>query len=382
MNVKSDYPGYIKLSFILISLALIITALYLGRGILLPLFFSGLLAMLLHPMVNFLHRKKLDRVVSILFCIVLSLFVIGIVLYFLSAQIGHFLDDIPALKQRLKEVEFSVKQWVQANFNIGMREQAKYIKETTDKISQENGGIVEQTVITLTEIVSYVIFLPIYTFLILYHKDTIKEFLIHVFKRSEEDKITEVLDESQAICQQYVTGMLIELVIVFTLNSVGFLILGIKYPIFLALVAALLNIVPYIGMLIANIFCVLITIVASDPSINVLWVFGVLGIVQIIDNNMLMPFVVGSKIKINAMAIILGVVIGGAICGISGMFLAIPGLAIMKVICERVDNLKPLAILMGDEITTKRDEKNPVKRPFITARRKLKRKPITPSGQS
>lgn len=278
-------------------------------------------------------------------------------------------------------MEFSVKQWIQDNFNIGMREQTKYIKETTEKISQENGGIVEQTVITLTEIVSYVIFLPIYTFLILYHKDTIKRFLIEVFKRSEEDKIIEVLDESQAICQQYVTGMLIELVIVFTLNAIGFLILGIKYPIFLALVAALLNIVPYIGMLIANIFCVLITIVSADNNVNVLWVFGVLGIVQIIDNNMLMPFVVGSKIKINAMAIILGVVIGGAICGISGMFLAIPGLAIMKVICEHVDSLKPLAILMGDETTTRREQKNPIKRTFLKARRKIKRKAITPAGK-
>lgn len=373
MNSKSDSPVYVRISLNLITIALLATALYLGRSILTPLFFSILLAMLLHPLVTLLNGKKMDRVVAILVCIILAFCLIAIVIYFLSTQIGNFLNDIPTLKLRLKELEGSVKEWIYTNFNIGLREQARYIDETTQKMSEQSPGLVQQTVLTLTEIVSYVVFLPVYTFLILYHKDLIKRALTEMFKRSEEDKIVEVLDESQAICQQYLTGMLIEVMIVFILNSIGFLILGIKYPIFLALVAALLNIVPYIGMLIANIFCVLITLVSSDPGINVLWVFGVLGAVQIVDNNILMPFIVGSKIKINALAIILGVVIGGALCGVPGMFLAIPGLAIMKIVFGHVDGLKPLAMLMGDETTTKREYKNPLKDVFVRASKKVKR---------
>lgn len=374
MNTKSESPLYVQFSLKLITIALLATGLYLGRGILLPFFFSALLAMLLHPLVCFLTRHKLNRVVAILLTIVLSLSLIGTVLYFLSSQIGNFLDDIPTLRERLRELAASLKQWIQANFNIAVRDQNQYLTETTEKMSEESGGLVQQTFLTLTEIISYVIFLPVYTFLLLYHKSTIKRFFTEIFKRSEEDKIIEVLEESQSICQQYVTGMLIELVIVFTLNATGFLILGIKYPIFLALVAALLNIIPYIGMLIANIFCVLIALVSSDPSINVLWVFAILGAVQFVDNNVLMPLVVGGKVKINALAIILGVVIGGALCGISGMFLAIPGLAVMKVIFERVDSLKPWAILMGDETTAELENKNPVKRAFMQARKKITKK--------
>jgi len=373
MNIKSESPLYLKLSLNLFTIALLATGLYLGRGILLPFFFSALLAMLLHPFVCFLVRYKLNRVVSILLAIILSLVLIGTVLYFLSSQIGNFLDDIPTLKKRLHELATTVKQWIQANFNIAVREQNQYLNETSEQMSEKSGGLVQQTFLTLTEIISYVIFIPVYTFLLLYHKKTIKRFFTDIFKRSEEDKIIEVLDESQTICQQYVTGMLIELVIVFSLNATGFLILGIKYPIFLALIAALLNIIPYIGMLIANIFCVLITLVSSDPSINVLWVFAILGGVQLVDNNALMPFVVGSKVKINALAIILGVVTGGALCGISGMFLAIPGLAVMKVIFERVDSLKPWAILMGDETTAELENKNPVKSAFIRARKKVRK---------
>ena len=74
-----------------------------------------------------------------------------------------------------------------------------------------------------------------------------------------------------------------------------------------------------------------------------------LGAVQIIDNNMLMPLVVGNKIRINALAIISVVLVGGELAGVAGMFLAIPGIAVMKVIFERVKSLKPWATLLGDE---------------------------------
>jgi predicted PurR-regulated permease PerM len=363
MNINNGQsPAYLRISLNLITIALLATALYLGKNILIPLFFSILLAILLHPLVSFLHRKKLDRVAAILVSILLALFVIGVVIYFLSSQIGNFLDDIPTLKERLKELATVAKRWVYDNFNIAIREQNQYLDKTAEKMSNDSPTMVQRTVLTLTEIVSYVIFFPVYTFLILYHKDLIKRFLIEMFRRNEKDKVTEILDESQYICQQYVTGMLIELVIVFTLNAIGFLILGIKYPIFLALISALLNIVPYIGMLIANIFCVLVTLVSSDPSINVLWVFGILSAVQVVDNNVLMPYIVGSKVRINALAIILSVVIGGALCGIPGMFLAIPGLAIIKVVFERVDSLKSWAILLSDETSEEREHKNPIKR--------------------
>ncbi|HEY0744292.1 MAG TPA: AI-2E family transporter, partial [Chryseosolibacter sp.] len=308
------YPPFLRISLTLLTIALILTGLYLGRGILIPFFFACLLATVLNPAVNFLNRRKIDRVVSIMLCLVSALGIIFGILYFLSTQIGAFLEDIPILKERFAEVVVQVKIWVRENFNIGFREQDRYFKETTDKMANASGqpSIVQRTFITITELISYTIFLPVYTFLILYHKTLIIRFLTELFKKGEEDKVVEVLIEGQSITQQYITGLMIETFIVFVLNSVGFLILGIKYPIFLALISALLNIVPYIGMLIANVLCVVITLISADPSFNVLYVAGVLTAVQIIDNNVLMPFIVGSKIKINALALILAVVTGGA----------------------------------------------------------------------
>jgi predicted PurR-regulated permease PerM len=167
-----------------------------------------------------------------------------------------------------------------------------------------------------------------------------------------------------------VTGLLIELSIVFSLNAAGFLLFGIKYPIFLALVGALLNIVPYIGMLIANIFCIVITLVSSENISDIFVVAGVLAGVQLIDNNILMPLVVGNKIRINALAIITGVLTGGALAGVPGMFLALPGIALMKVIFERVQSLKPWATLLGDEGPEATDKRDRLKKAFTKFRKK------------
>ena len=324
--------------------------LYVGQGILIPLFFSMLLATLLLPLVMFLEKKKINRIVAILLSLLLSTITITGIIYFLSSQIAGFFEDFDVIKERLTEVFSSVQQWVGEHFNIALREQAELIQDTREKV--EAGKIVGQTFVSLTSFVSYIFLIPVYTFLLLYYKDLIKQFFIHIFRNDNEDSIREVLHESRLVSQSFITGLLIDVVIVFSLNSAGFLILGIKYALFLALTSALLNLIPYIGMITANIFCMLITLVSSENITDVVWVGVVLALVQFVDNNFLMPFIVGSKVRINAMATLIGVLVGGALCGIPGMFLAIPGIAVLKVIFDRVDGLKPYGILVGDNVTT------------------------------
>jgi predicted PurR-regulated permease PerM len=304
--------------------------------------------------------------------LVMGLLIIALLLYFLSSQISLFFEDMPALAKRFDELLVIAQKWVNETFNIALWQQELYISETAEKVKESSPQLMQQTFTTITNIISYFLLFPFYTFLILYHKATIKKFLVDIFKRSEEDRVIDVLHESQAIILQYVTGLLIELIIVFSLNATGFVVFDIKYPFFLALVAALLNIVPYIGMLIANIFCILITLMSSENISDIFIVAAVLSGVQLIDNNILMPLVVGNKIRINALAIIIGVLVGGALAGVPGMFLAIPGIALMKVIFERVNSLKPWATLLGDEHSEETNQKNPIKKAIT--RLKLKKR--------
>jgi predicted PurR-regulated permease PerM len=343
-------PFYQRLSLTLLSLTILSVGLFFGKEIILPLLFAILLSTLLLPLANFLSRKGLHKIFSIGLPVLLTLTIIGGVIYFLSNQVINFLDDMPALKERIGDVSSSFQNWINQNTHITVRKQNEYIKETVEGIKDNGPQIVGMTFGSLTGVLTYIILLPIYTFLILYYRSTIKSFLIGVFKNGSETKVREVLSESSSIAQQYVMGLMIETTIVFTLNTIGFLLLGVKYAIFLALLAALLNLIPYVGMLVANVFCMLVTLVSSDSLSDVLWVGIVLAVVQFIDNNFGMPLIVGNKVRINALVTIVGVLVGGALCGIPGMFLAIPALAVMKVIFDKVPELHSWGILLGDEI--------------------------------
>ena len=348
MESSERVPFYEKLSFNLISIGIICLALIYGAEIILPVLFAILLANILLPLNNYLLGKKFPKALAIFLPLFLAIVVCGGIIYFLSAQIMNFMDDIPALKERLVKVGASLQNWINDNTHVTVTKQNQYINQSVANLKDQAPKILGMTFVSLTGILTYIFLLPFYTFLILYYRANIKTFLIGSFKNGSEKRVTEVLNESTNIAQSYISGLLIETALVFVMNTIGFLVLGIKYAIFLALLAALLNLIPYVGMLIANIICMLVTLVSSDTTSDVLWVGIILAVVQFIDNNFGMPMIVGNKVRINALVTIIGVLIGGALCGVPGMFLAIPGLAVLKVICDKVPELKFWGILLGD----------------------------------
>jgi predicted PurR-regulated permease PerM len=336
--------------FVIIALGFVI---FIGQDVIVPFAFAALLAVLLLPLNRFLEKHKFSRVTATLISITIFFILFGGLLYFLFTQIGSFVDDIPTIKKQLNRHLRTVQGWVYDNFHLTRRQQSEYVEEGTEQLKEANGGggFIGQTFLSITEFLMIVVLLPIYTFLILYYRDMIRSFLVDVFKTEHRQKVIEVIKESRIIVYNYMVGLTIEMVIVTAINTLGFLIIGIKYAFFLGLLAALLNLIPYVGMLIASIFCMLITLTTTTELGDVAWVLVVLSVVQFFDNNIIMPKIVGSKVKINALVTILGVIVGGALCGFSGMFLSIPIVAILKVIFERVDGLQAWGVMMGDEIT-------------------------------
>jgi len=145
-------------------------------------------------------------------------------------------------------------------------------------------------------------------------------------------------------------------------------ILGVKYAILLGLVAGIFNIIPYLGISIALIISVLITFATAGATKALFVLFAYAG-VHTIDGNILMPLIVGSKVKINALIAFIGIVIGEMLWGISGMFLCMPYLAMSKIIFQKVDGLHSWAILLGEEEKAPRKKK---KLAFLTRKKVIK----------
>jgi predicted PurR-regulated permease PerM len=316
-----------------------------------PFAFAVILSVLLLPINKFLEKHGVGRVPATFISVIIFSLALTGVLYFLVSQIADFSDDIPTMKKVLGKHVSTIQRWVYEHFNLTRREQSEYIEKGTTQIQGENGGFIGQTFSSLTNLITLLILLPIYTFLILYYRDMIRRFLVDIFQSDHQHKVLEVINESRIIVYNYIVALSIETTIITVINTVGFLVIGIKYAFFLGFIAAILNLIPYIGMLIASILCGLVTLTTSPNISDVLWVIVVLSFVQFIDNNIIMPKVVASKVKINALMTILGAIVAGALCGFSGMFLSVPVIAILKVIFDRIEELKPWGAIMGDDIS-------------------------------
>lgn len=351
MLINNDSPLYVKLGFQFLVIFFICFFINVAQNILIPFAFAILLAVLLLPGVSFFESKNMGKVFSISLALLIAIGFIAGIVYFLSSQIASFVQDVPSIKQHLNEHFLSVQTWVKNKFNISFSEQNTYLNEQANKLKDSGTGYIQRTFFSITEVILLFILMPIYTFLLLYYRLHIRKFLFLIFRKEYGDDVQSVINKSKLMIRSYMVGIVIEMVIVASANSIGLMVLGIKYAIFFGVLAAVLNIIPYIGMFTATLFTVLVTLTTSDNTSDIIWIIIIFYGIHMIDVNILMPRIVASRLRINALISILGVIIGGALTGISGLFLSVPAVAFIKIICDQVDTLKPWGMLMGDETT-------------------------------
>ena len=314
-----------------------------------PFSFALILAILLNPLVNYFQRKGMKKIFAIISSMLIALLVFGGIMYFISFQIVGFSENFPILKEKFYELLKQLQVWVQAKFDISIARQVELINEALNSSKR----LVGQTVGTAVTTLALIFLLPVYIFLLLFYKPLILNFLYESFAEENSKQVADILKQTKAAIQSYMIGLLIEALIVAALNSTALLILGVKYALLLGLLGALLNMLPYIGGIIAVALPILIATVTKNGYSTQLGIIIAYIIIQFVDNNFLVPKIVSSKVQINALISILIVLLGGALWGVAGMFLSIPFVAILKIICDRVEGLRAWGKLLGDEIPTK-----------------------------
>jgi len=342
------FPFFIKAPMVLLGLYLLFYILVLLQDIFVPICFALLLAILLNPLVNTFNKFRMPRVLSIGLAILLAILAFGGLITFLSVQFASFSDLAPQLAKRSTEIFAELQSWAQNTFGLSLKKQSTMISELFEKSKEYIGSSLS----TLASVLSTFILLPIYVFLILYYKPMFINFFYEVFDYVHGEQVSEVLTETKSAIQSYILGLLIEMLIVAALNATALLIIGVKYAILLGVVGAILNVIPYVGGLIAIALPVLISMVTKDPLnyTTPLVIIAAYIVIQFIDNNIIVPRVVSSKVEVNAFVSIVIVLLGGALWGISGMFLSIPFVAILKIIFDRVNELKPWGMLLGTKM--------------------------------
>jgi predicted PurR-regulated permease PerM len=351
-----SHPFYERLSLVLIGLLSLGYIIVQGKEVLDPLIFGFLFAILLLPIANFLERRiRLPRALASLFSIILLLVFLGGVIYLVGSQISNLASDWPQLKSQVAQSISDLKEWIQNAFHINATRQMSYVHSTTQKIMASGTDVLGTTFGAVSSLMLFYVFILIFTFFILLYRRILIHFIIWVFSSEYEPIVRDIVENIQSILRQYILGLLLEMFVVACLACTAFWIIGVKYSVLLGIIVALFNLIPYLGIFTALLLSTLITFATGSINSAAYVAGSILGI-HAVDSNFLLPTIVGSKVKLNALITFLGIVLGEMIWGLSGMFLSIPLIAILKIIFDRVESLKPWGYLLGSGVEEKKNQ--------------------------
>lgn len=318
------------------------------RDILTPICFALLLSVLLNRLVVKLERIHISKFWAISIAILLAFTVIAGVAYFISMQIMSFGDDLPLLQKRFLVLFSEFQHVIRDVFGVNLKQQDQWIAEAEAGLKP----LIGQTIGTVAGTVGVMLLLPVYTFVLLFYKNHFLTFLYEVFGDADSDRVADVLKETKGAIQRYMVGLLLEGIVVAILNTTALFLFDIKYAVLLGVTAALLNLLPYIGGFIAILLPIIVATITKDGIQTQIGITLAYLFIQFVDNHVLIPLIVSSRVKINAFISIVIVLLGGAMWGVPGMFLSIPVIGVLKIIFDRIDELKPWGRMLGTEEIT------------------------------
>lgn len=355
-------PFYIKASIFLIGIFALLYMLYIAQDIIIPLIFAVIVAILLNPVVNFFIHRKINKLLAIFITLLLFTIVFVGLCIFLVWQISGFSESWPIFVDKFKAMINQTIISLSTYIDIDRQYIYDWIIKIRKEVIDNNGVFIGKKLVSLGSEILSLFLVPVYIFFILYYKPLLLEFICQLFAENYKTRVSEIIIEIKTVVQRYLTGLIIELIIVAILNSIGLLIIGIDYAILLGVIGALLNLIPYIGGIIAVALPMMIALATKSTAWYSIYVLALYTFVQLIDNNYIVPKIVASKVKINALFSIIVVLAGNALWGVSGMFLSIPLLAIIKLIFDRIEPLKPWGFVLGDTMPNILKMKPPLKK--------------------
>lgn len=321
-----------------------------GSFILVPLVWGVFFAFALNPISSWLERKRIPRALAIFLTILMVGFIATGIFYLLLNQIVGLIKEIPEINDNL---EAKLSRYLEdLNLLIG-----KDLGNPVEEFSFFSFENINQTLLETGKSLTLAGIVPLYIFLLIYYKDFFVEFLIR-FSSNNKDQILIWAQDSGIVIQSYLVGIIRVTGIVAILAGIFFYLLGIKYFILFAMFIAILNLIPYVGVFISSFFVILYVFLTTDSLLYPILTFSVLWGIQLFENNIITPLVVGSKVRVNALAVILAILLGGWLWGISGMVLFIPLVGVLKITLERSKTLSSFAYLLGDEIPITEEKEN------------------------
>jgi predicted PurR-regulated permease PerM len=350
-----EYPFTMKLASWLIIAVLGTIILIYTKDFLLPIVIAGLISMLLYPVYKKLKHWKLPNALSVIITMMIVFVVLITLISLVSRELTSMMADAGGLSGKINSKFNALQIYVAGHFETEGTIN-NFIANAKNKLLDYTGVLVSGTISGTTNIMSTLVLIIVYIFCFLFYNRAFKTFAFALLADESQSQASGLIHEIQKLVQNYLVGLIMVISIIGTLNSVGLLIIGIDHPIFFAFLAAMLTVIPYIGITIGALITALYALVTKDTIFPAVAVMAVMFSIQILESNLITPRIVGSRVSVNPFVAIVALLIGGQIWGIPGMIVAVPLVAILKVIFDLYPSTQALGYFIGNELTDKTND--------------------------
>lgn len=354
--MRQSSLSFQRIAYFLVIATILTYVLVVGKGFLVPLVYAMLLAFMLKPVCdgveNIIPKRGLAIIVAMIL-IVLPL--IGIVTLF-SLQLRNVFEDFQPIVDGLLSAVQRIIDWANVTFDANIRDASTWISDNLMGALAAPFSILADSLSSSSLLLANVILTVIYTFFFLLYRTAIKNFVLGQFDWRSRKKASEVLYDVQHVVQRYLYGLFLVIIILAILNSLGLYLIGIDYAFFWGVLAACLAIIPYIGTTLGGTLPFLYAFATSESLLTPISVIILYVTIQSVEGNYITPKIVGGSVHLNPLAAIISLILGGILWGVSGLILALPIVAVLKITMDNIDSLRPVGLLLSDDLYKEQDE--------------------------
>jgi len=313
-----------------------------------PLLFSIIFAVMLYPFCQRFEKFGFSKGLSAFVAVFLGTLCLALLGYLILRQVSVFLQQIPELSAKSNKIIENIQEYAARNLRMKKTNFADNLQIQITELPGRVAGVLANSLPFILSLLIDIFLVPLYVFFLLYYRHFFLEFSYKVFPDSEKILIDDTLEKLEAVIKGYIFGQFLDIIIIGAVNTIALYLLGIAYPIILGFGLAFLCIIPYLGMVVGSVIALIVAILTTQTTWQPVTAFFVLWVIHIIDSNVVAPSVIGARISINPLVAIFILFLFGELWGLSGLFLAFPLAAILKVIFDTVPGLKPYGFLLGE----------------------------------
>lgn len=344
-----EFPFIVKITFGLIFIILFFYSIIVAKHLLMVLTLAILFSYLLYPLVARLEMLHFPRFLANLIAIILLLAIFSGVIFLMYKQVETLLDDLPLLKRKaldnIDQLEVAIESWT----GLEVQKQHLWLKENVNNLFESGSNFLKVTFTATTSTIVKMFLLPVFIYYMLFYRQKFFIFLLRIIPKDKKTITAQILKKISQMVQRYIGGVFIVVVVLSIINSLGLYMVGLKYPIIFGIISAFFNFIPYFGTWIGASIPFVFALLTGDSINLAVGVLILFAIIQFTENNILTPNITGGYVDINPLITILSIIVGGMIWGVVGMFVVLPVMATIKIICEYTPQLHAVAYLISNQ---------------------------------